>query len=39
MLAEAVALIRRLWEGGLTNHRGDYYEVHNARWPETFVAA
>jgi G6PDH family F420-dependent oxidoreductase len=38
MLAEAVTVIRRLWEGGLTNHRGEYYEVHNARiysLPET----
>jgi coenzyme F420-dependent glucose-6-phosphate dehydrogenase len=31
MLTEAVVLIRRLWEGHLTNHHGDYYEVHNAR--------
>jgi coenzyme F420-dependent glucose-6-phosphate dehydrogenase len=30
-LTEAVTLIRHLWEGGLTNHRGEYYEVHNAR--------
>jgi coenzyme F420-dependent glucose-6-phosphate dehydrogenase len=31
MLMEAVAVIRLLWEGSLTNHRGEYYEVHNAR--------
>jgi G6PDH family F420-dependent oxidoreductase len=31
MLTEAVGLIRLLWEGRLTNHRGEYYRVHNAR--------
>ena len=31
MLAEAVTVIRLLWQGKLTNHAGDYYEVHNAR--------
>jgi coenzyme F420-dependent glucose-6-phosphate dehydrogenase len=31
MLAEAVIVIRRLWEGRLTNHRGEHYEVHDAR--------
>lgn len=31
MVEEAVELIRRLWEGGLVTHDGDYYTVHNAR--------
>lgn len=31
MLAEAVEVMRRLWEGGLVNHHGRYYEVENAR--------
>lgn len=31
MLAEAVTVIRRLWQGRLTNHDGDHYEVQNAR--------
>src|SRR5262245_16992385 len=46
MLTEAVTVIRKLWEGGLTNHSGDYYEVQNAQiyslpdeLPAIFVAA
>lgn len=31
MLEEAVAVMRQLWEGELTSHRGDYYTVENAR--------
>ncbi|MDP8958740.1 MAG: TIGR03557 family F420-dependent LLM class oxidoreductase [Actinomycetota bacterium] len=31
MLEEAVGLIRRLWEGELTTHRGRYFTVENAR--------
>jgi coenzyme F420-dependent glucose-6-phosphate dehydrogenase len=31
MLAEAIEIIRELWEGGLTSHRGDYFTVENAR--------
>jgi coenzyme F420-dependent glucose-6-phosphate dehydrogenase len=31
MLEEAVALIRELWKGELTSHRGRHYLVHNAR--------
>jgi coenzyme F420-dependent glucose-6-phosphate dehydrogenase len=31
MLEEAIVLIRRLWEGKLTSHRGDYYDVSRAR--------
>lgn len=31
MLEEAVALIRRLWEGGVVNHRGRHYTVEHAR--------
>jgi coenzyme F420-dependent glucose-6-phosphate dehydrogenase len=31
MLEEAVAVIRRLWEGGLQSFRGRYYQVENAR--------
>ncbi len=30
-LEEAIRLIRELWEGGLTSHRGRHYEVENAR--------
>lgn len=30
-LEEAVGVIRSLWEGGLTSHRGRHYEVENAR--------
>jgi coenzyme F420-dependent glucose-6-phosphate dehydrogenase len=45
-LAEAVQIIRRLWEGGLVSHHGRHYTVENARLytrPETppplYVAA
>jgi G6PDH family F420-dependent oxidoreductase len=31
MLAEAVAIIRELWEGGLVSHRGRHYTVDRAR--------
>ena len=31
MLAEAIEVIRLLWEGGLKSHRGRYYTVENAR--------
>ena len=31
MLEEAVTVMRQLWEGELTSHRGDYYTVENAR--------
>jgi len=31
MLEEAVDIIRRLWTGETTSHRGPYYEVQNAR--------
>ena len=31
MLEEAVAVMRQLWQGELTSHRGDYYTVENAR--------
>jgi coenzyme F420-dependent glucose-6-phosphate dehydrogenase len=31
MLEEAVAVIRRLWEGGLQSFRGRYFTVENAR--------
>ena len=31
MLDEAVAAIRKLWEGGLQSHRGKHYTVENAR--------
>jgi coenzyme F420-dependent glucose-6-phosphate dehydrogenase len=30
-LAEAIEVIRALWEGDLTSHRGEYYRVENAR--------
>lgn len=30
-LVEAVELIRTLWNGELTSHRGDHFEVENAR--------
>jgi coenzyme F420-dependent glucose-6-phosphate dehydrogenase len=30
-LAEAVEVIRKLWEGGLTSHHGKHYTVENAR--------
>jgi coenzyme F420-dependent glucose-6-phosphate dehydrogenase len=31
MLEEAVDVIRHLWEGGNTTHRGEHYRVENAR--------
>jgi coenzyme F420-dependent glucose-6-phosphate dehydrogenase len=31
MLEEAVEVIRRLWQGDTVDHRGDFYEVENAR--------
>jgi G6PDH family F420-dependent oxidoreductase len=31
MLAEAVEVIRLLWEGGVKSHRGKHYTVQNAR--------
>jgi coenzyme F420-dependent glucose-6-phosphate dehydrogenase len=31
MLEEAVAIIRRLWTGETVDHRGDFYEVENAK--------
>jgi G6PDH family F420-dependent oxidoreductase len=31
MLAEAIAVIRLLWQGGLQSHRGVYYTVETAR--------
>jgi coenzyme F420-dependent glucose-6-phosphate dehydrogenase len=31
MLEEAIEVIRRLWKGGLQDHRGRYYTVENAR--------
>jgi G6PDH family F420-dependent oxidoreductase len=31
MLEEAVAVIRELWTGETVDHRGDFYEVENAR--------
>jgi coenzyme F420-dependent glucose-6-phosphate dehydrogenase len=30
-LEEAIEVIRKLWEGKLTSHRGDYFTVENAR--------
>jgi coenzyme F420-dependent glucose-6-phosphate dehydrogenase len=30
-LAEAVEVIRKLWDGGLTSHHGKHYTVENAR--------
>ncbi|HWV23245.1 MAG TPA: TIGR03557 family F420-dependent LLM class oxidoreductase [Thermomicrobiales bacterium] len=46
MLAEAIDIIRELWQGGYTTIQGNYYEVQNARLytlPETlpgiYVAA
>ncbi len=38
MLEEAVEVMRKLWEGGLTSHDGRFYQVENARvysLPET----
>ena len=31
MLREAIEVMRLLWEGGEQTHRGDFYEVENAR--------
>jgi len=31
MLEEAVSVMRQLWEGGLQNHSGQFYDVENAR--------
>jgi coenzyme F420-dependent glucose-6-phosphate dehydrogenase len=31
MLEEAIEVMRRLWQGGLENHRGRYHTVENAR--------
>ena len=31
MLEEAIEVIRKLWEGGVTSHHGRYYTVENAR--------
>lgn len=31
MLEEAVGVIRKLWEGGVTDHHGEHYRVENAR--------
>jgi G6PDH family F420-dependent oxidoreductase len=31
MLEEAVEVIRKLWQGGMQNHRGRHYTVENAR--------
>jgi coenzyme F420-dependent glucose-6-phosphate dehydrogenase len=31
MLEEAVDVIRRLWSGDVVDHRGDFYEVENAK--------
>ncbi len=31
MLEEAVALIRELWKGAVTSHRGTHYQVQHAR--------
>ena len=46
MLIEAIEIIRDLWKGELTNHRGRYFEVDNARIytrppepPPIFIAA
>ena len=46
MLAEAVDIIRLLWQGDYQSHDGDYYEVENARiydlpdpLPEILLAA
>lgn len=45
MLAEAVAVMRELWTGRLVTHRGEYYQVDNARLytlppapPEVYVS-
>lgn len=46
MLAEAIDIIRELWDGGYTTVQGDYYDVQNARLytlpeqlPKIYVAA
>lgn len=46
MMAEAIEVIRSLWEGGLKSHHGKHYTVENARiyslpdrLPEIIVAA
>ncbi|MBV8162553.1 MAG: TIGR03557 family F420-dependent LLM class oxidoreductase, partial [Acidimicrobiia bacterium] len=46
MLEEAVDVIRLLWQGGNQNHKGEHYEVENARVytlperpPEIYLAA
>jgi G6PDH family F420-dependent oxidoreductase len=46
MLAEAIEIIRELWEGGFVTHDGEYFTVHDARLyslparlPKIFVAA
>lgn len=46
MMAEAIEVIRKLWEGGLKSHHGKHYTVENARiyslperLPEIIVAA
>lgn len=46
MLEEAIQVIRELWRGEVTSHRGRYYQVENARLytlpeapPPIFVAA
>ncbi len=31
MLEESIEVIRKLWEGGFTDHRGRHYKVENAR--------
>jgi G6PDH family F420-dependent oxidoreductase len=31
MLAEAIAVIRELWQGGYVTHHGDFYDVEDAR--------
>lgn len=31
MLAEAIGIIRDLWDGDLVSHRGEHFEVENAR--------
>ena len=31
MLAEAISVIRLLWQGGYQSHRGTYYTVEQAR--------
>jgi G6PDH family F420-dependent oxidoreductase len=31
MLEEAIDVIRKLWEGGIVNHHGEFYTVENAR--------